>query len=144
MKIRKWFAGICIATAGIMSLASCGADSKKQTTTEAEAQKQGVIVLNKGEVIAPEKDKLTVIDFNATWCHPCRKFAPVFDKAAEEYSSDAVFYSVDVDMHPELAARYEVTSIPTVAYVKPDGFYTTTVGLMGEEQFKAAIEEAMK
>ena len=101
-------------------------------------------VLEKGAVITPEESKLVVIDFNATWCGPCRQFAPIFDRVAENYTSKAVFYSVDVDVHPELAAQYGVQSIPMVAYVKPDGSYTTTVGLLPEQEFTAAIEAALK
>ena len=101
-------------------------------------------VLAKGAVIPTDEKLLTVIDFNATWCGPCRQFAPIFHKVAEEYAGRARFYSVDTDEHPQLAALYEVTGIPTVVYLKPDGSYTTTVGLLSEEEFKQALETAIK
>ena len=147
MKFNGFLAAACVAAAGVMGLASCGSGEKAENgaqVAEQKAQEHAVTVLEKGAVITPEESKLVVIDFNATWCGPCRQFAPIFDRVAENYTSKAVFYSVDVDVHPELAAQYGVQSIPMVAYVKPDGSYTTTVGLLPEQEFTAAIEAALK
>lgn len=147
MKFNGFLAAACVAAVGVMGLASCGSGQKAENgaqVAEQKAQEHAVTVLEKGAVITPEESKLVVIDFNATWCGPCRQFAPIFDRVAENYTSKAVFYSVDVDVHPELAAQYGVQSIPMVAYVKPDGSYTTTVGLLPEQEFTAAIEAALK
>ena len=147
MKFNGFLAASCVAAAGVMGLASCGSGQKAENgaqVAEQKAQEHAVTVLEKGAVITPEESKLVVIDFNATWCGPCRQFAPIFDRVAENYTSKAVFYSVDVDVHPELAAQYGVQSIPMVAYVKPDGSYTTTVGLLPEQEFTATIEAALK
>ena len=147
MKFNGFLAAACVAAAGVMGLASCGSGQKAENgaqVAEQKAPEHAVTVLEKGAVITPEESKLVVIDFNATWCGPCRQFAPIFDRVAENYTSKAVFYSVDVDVHPELAAQYGVQSIPMVAYVKPDGSYTTTVGLLPEQEFTAAIEAALK
>lgn len=147
MKFNGFLAAACVAAAGVMGLASCGSGEKVEKgaqVAEQKAPEHAVTVLEKGAVITPEESKLVVIDFNATWCGPCRQFAPIFDRVAENYTSKAVFYSVDVDVHPELAAQYGVQSIPMVAYVKPDGSYTTTVGLLPEQEFTATIEAALK
>lgn len=147
MKFNGFLAAACVAAVGVMGLASCGSGQKAENgaqVAEQKAQEHAVTVLEKGAVITPEESKLVVIDFNATWCGPCRQFAPIFDRVAENYTSKAVFYSVDVDVHPELAAQYGVQSIPMVAYVKPDGSYTTTVGLLPEQEFTATIEAALK
>ena len=147
MKFNGFLAAACVAAAGVLGLASCGSGQKAEKgaqVAEQKAQEHAVTVLEKGAVITPEESKLVVIDFNATWCGPCRQFAPIFDRVAKNYTSKAVFYSVDVDAHPELAAQYGVQSIPMVAYVKPDGSYTTTVGLIPEREFTAALESALK
>lgn len=147
MKFNGFLAAACVAAAGVMGLASCGSGQKAENVAQVAEQKapeHAVTVLEKGAVITPEESKLVVIDFNATWCGPCRQFAPIFDRVAENYTSKAVFYSVDVDVHPELAAQYGVQSIPMVAYVKPDGSYTTTVGLLPEQEFTTTIEAALK
>jgi thioredoxin 1 len=56
---------------------------------------------------------IVLIDFWATWCPPCRQFAPVFERVSEE-NPDATFAKVDTDDQPELSQMYGVRSIPTL------------------------------
>lgn len=76
-----------------------------------------------------------VIDFNATWCGPCRQFAPIFDKVAEKYQQKATFHSCDVDQAPKLAEKFAISSIPTIVVIRPDGSIDRTTGAMSEDAF---------
>ncbi|HZF88568.1 thioredoxin [Streptomyces sp.] len=58
-----------------------------------------------------------LIDFWAAWCGPCRQFAPVYEKAAQE-NPDLVFGKVDTEAQPELAAAFGIQSIPTLMIVR--------------------------
>ncbi len=59
--------------------------------------------------------KVVVIDFNATWCGPCRRLGPYLEKMADSYKPDGVsFFSVDVDDNAELAKELDIPSIPDV------------------------------
>lgn len=60
---------------------------------------------------------VTLIDFWASWCLPCRRFAPVFDEASERHP-DVMFGTVDTEAQRELAAAFRVMSIPTLAVVR--------------------------
>jgi thioredoxin 2 len=59
-----------------------------------------------------------VVDFWATWCAPCKIFAPVFAQAANEHKLDLRFGKLDTDAEPTIAQRYAIRSIPTLIVFK--------------------------
>ena len=59
------------------------------------------------------RDGIVLIDFWAEWCGPCKRFGPIFEKVSEQ-NPDAQFVKVDTEADQELAAKYGVTSIPTL------------------------------
>ena len=62
-------------------------------------------------------DKLTVVDFTATWCGPCQRIAPIFEKMAEEMP-DVQFVKVDVDANSETAQACGISCMPTFQLYK--------------------------
>ena len=80
-----------------------------------------------------------LVDFFATWCGPCKMLSPVVDQLSEEIP-DVKFVKVDVDEAQELAGRYNVMSIPTLAFFKNGELANTIVGV----QPKGVIESMLK
>lgn len=93
-------------------------------------------------------DKATrtyVIDFTASWCGPCRMFAPIFHKVANEMKHSVDFYQVDVDNNPVLCYKYQISSVPTIYIYNPKSKMSKLiVGLTDEDSFKSAIEMVKK
>jgi thioredoxin len=87
---------------------------------------------------ALEAGRPLVIDFWATWCGPCKQFAPVFEAVAAENGEVFSFAKVDVDEVPELASRFSVMSIPTIVAVAPNG---EVLGTLVGARPKAVFEE---
>jgi thioredoxin 1 len=63
------------------------------------------------------KSGVVVLDFWASWCAPCRMFAPIFEAAASRHA-DVVFGKVDTEAEPNLAAAFEIRAIPTLAVLR--------------------------
>ena len=63
-------------------------------------------------------DKLTVVDFWAEWCGPCRAIGPVIEELAKEYDGQINVGKVNVDNNPSLSVNYGITSIPAILFIK--------------------------
>ncbi|EGV66374.1 thioredoxin trx1 [Yamadazyma tenuis] len=70
---------------------------------------------------------LVVVDFFATWCGPCKMIAPMLDKFSAEYTS-AKFIKVDVDDFGQIAQEYEISSMPTILFIKDGKVVTKVIG----------------
>ena len=86
------------------------------------------------------KSGVAVVDFNATWCGPCRMLGPVLEELSAEMEGKASFYAVDVDDNQDLAAKFGISSIPYVAVFKDGVKVDESIGFVPKPQLQAVIE----
>lgn len=154
--MKKYF----IMAVAALALASCGNQSTQTTETEEAAVEQPAVALyapvaKDGKVIELDNDsllapgvkveQLTVVDFNAVWCGPCRQLTPVVEELAAKYQGKVTFIAVDVDRFGALFQADDMgESIPAVLFLKPDGTSFKKIGtgdLLPADKFEQLINE---
>lgn len=88
-----------------------------------------------------ESQNLSVIDFWAEWCGPCRAIAPVIEELAKEYSGKVNVGKVNVDQNPQVSMNYGITSIPAILFVKGGKVVDKLVGAQPKANFVKKIEQ---
>ncbi|MCO5112544.1 MAG: thioredoxin domain-containing protein [Bdellovibrionaceae bacterium] len=86
-------------------------------------------------------ERPVIIDFYADWCGPCRMQMPILEDMAEKYKGLVDVYKVDTEASPELAAIFEIRSIPSILFIPLKGEPAMNTGLIQEEGFEQAIAD---
>jgi thioredoxin 1 len=82
-----------------------------------------------------------IVDFWAPWCGPCRSFAPTFERVSEEYP-DVVFAKVNTEEEHEIAAHFQIRSIPTLMMFRDQIIIFSQPGALPESMFRDIIQKA--
>lgn len=85
-----------------------------------------------------EKNETVLVDFWAEWCGPCKRFAPIFDAAAEKHQ-DIKFVKVNTDDQADLASQFGIMSIPTLGIFKDKELIFLQPGALPEEVLEEII-----
>nr|WP_234525823.1 thioredoxin [Marichromatium gracile]MCF1184070.1 thioredoxin [Marichromatium gracile] len=82
-----------------------------------------------------------VVDFWAPWCGPCRSFAPTFEKVSEDHE-DIVFAKINTEAQQELAAHFQIRSIPTLMIFREQVIIFSQPGALPERSFRELLSKA--
>lgn len=89
------------------------------------------------------KDGVTLVDFWAVWCPPCRMQGPIVEQLSEDFAGQANIGKVDVDNNQELAVQFGIQSIPTLLLFKDGELVNKFIGLQEKETLANAIQEQL-
>jgi len=87
-----------------------------------------------------DAEGLTLVDFWAEWCGPCKMIAPTLDELAEDFRGKIKICKVDVDANPRTAQRFAVRSIPSLLFFKNGQVVETVVGAVRKQRLAEVIE----
>ena len=82
-----------------------------------------------------------IIDFYADWCGPCKMVAPILEELSKQYDGKVLIYKVDTDAEEELAAIFNIRSIPSFLFIPQEGQPMMQAGALPKHVFERVIEE---
>ena len=89
-------------------------------------------------------DKPAVIDFYASWCGPCQRLLPVIETLSDEFEGKIDIYKVNVDQEEELAAAFNIRTIPTLIFIPMNGKPEREVGGKSESELRERLNNLLK
>src|SRR5215831_12083057 len=90
-----------------------------------------------------EQPGIVLVDFWADWCPPCKRFAPVYERSSEKHP-DIVFGKVDTEAQQEIAAKFDIRSIPTIMAVRDGVIVFSQAGALPESALESLIDQVQK
>jgi thioredoxin 1 len=93
------------------------------------------------ETQVEKNDGLTIVDFWATWCGPCRMIAPILEQLATEYEGKVKVTKLDVDANIKTGSRFNVRSIPTLLFFKDGKVVEQIIGAVPKTQIESKLQQ---
>jgi thioredoxin 1 len=90
-----------------------------------------------------QSDKLTLVDFWAEWCGPCKMMNPVIENLAKEYEGKVSITKMDIDVNPETPTNFSIRGIPTIVMFQDGKEVRRIVGAQTESKLREHIEAVL-
>lgn len=140
---------ILLLVASLAMLVGCSAkqsDAKPETAQQPAATESTAKAPANAEQSTDTTNNLPmVIDFSATWCGPCRQFAPIFHAVQKDFKGKVRFTTVDIDQNQQLAQQFRIEAVPTIIFLSPEGRELQRfTGAPDEATFRNAVSSLVK
>ncbi|HEV7736316.1 MAG TPA: thioredoxin [Chlamydiales bacterium] len=103
------------------------------------SEKKNIKILTDGSFDKDIQKGVTLVDFHANWCGPCRMLAPVLEEVAKVIQGKASIGKVDIDTEQKIASQFQITSVPTMILFKDGKEVNRLVGLRNADAIKDFI-----
>jgi thioredoxin 1 len=90
-----------------------------------------------------DSDKLTVVDFWAEWCGPCRAIGPVIEELSKEYEGKAKIGKLNADNNPNVSTNFGITSIPAILFIKGGKIVDKQIGAVPKSVLDKKIQSLL-
>jgi thioredoxin 1 len=87
---------------------------------------------------------VSLIDFAASWCMPCKMMAPLLDDLGKKFEGRARFATLDVDEAAKVAVPFNISAVPTIMIFKDGNMADKLVGMQNQETLETAVEAVLK
>ena len=115
----------------------------KENSKKEEIKMEPVVLTDSTFDAEVKKDHILVVDFWATWCAPCRFLTPVIEELAKEYAGRISFGKVDVDENPNVSAKFDIRSIPTVMMFKDGKVADISIGAVPKQMLETKLKRLL-
>lgn len=103
-----------------------------------------IVIKSEEEFNSVIEKGVTLVDFFAVWCGPCKMLSPIIEEIADEYKEKIKVCKVDVDEIDSLAYKYGIRSVPTLVYFKDGKVKDASVGFQSKKSIISTIEKYIK
>ncbi|NBO23713.1 MAG: thioredoxin [Chlamydiae bacterium] len=113
---------------------------EQKIRSQSMSHKENISLANDENFAGKVSHGVTLVDFYADWCGPCRMLTPVIHEVADQLHDKAKFIKVDVDASQKIAAQFQVMSIPTLVLIKDGHEVGRLVGLRDAKTIRHFVE----
>lgn len=138
-----WRGAIYGGSIGLLMYLSTACSPGSSSSSDSSAKVHNLRIINETdfESAVLKSDLPVLVDFYANWCPPCKRLAPMLEELAPQYSNRVNIVKVDVDKSPQLAKKFNITSIPTLIGFKNGNQTFTIVGLPAKGDLIKSLDQ---